>query len=260
MHMTDCIDYRSRGPSLRGPWLAGGQQSGGQRQHSAQTTSAASHSTHSGAADARVLTCCPPSPLSAHPPPLLHTLDSNTSGGRARGGAQWTVTWLRLTDTSPSRPRIASASRSTVMETSTPVSSCADCCSSCSEMVCADMARKRSLSAAASIFAALRSAAERPVAMRSMSMVPVVGSIAADCIDVFISRSASRTSSATTVECSRMRACASERRTRPSSWRGVAEMTFLLPDMLRIAKYARISSCAASSEIFGCTSRRAYEM
>lgn len=66
-----------------------------------------------------------------------------------------------------------------------------------------------------------RSLAERPVVIRSMSISPVSGFVAAVIVAAIISRTASVTLAGTTTEDRCMRACASESRISDSSCRGV---------------------------------------
>ena len=64
----------------------------------------------------------------------------------------------------------------------------------------------------------------RTVVMRSISMRPVRGLVAAFCVDTFINLIASSTSATETVRDNRIFAKPSERRIRLSNWRGVADI------------------------------------
>mmetsp|Transcript_5018 Transcript_5018/g.12610 ORF Transcript_5018/g.12610 Transcript_5018/m.12610 type:complete len:225 (+) Transcript_5018:79-753(+) len=106
----------------------------------------------------------------------------------------------------------------------------------------------------------LRAAALTPVWIKSMSIVPVRGSVALCCRATCISRLASCTSDRSTVPLRRMRARDSLSRIRASSCRGVAVTTLRFRPSWRISTYAFTSSSSASSLMHGCTFVRAWLM
>mmetsp|Transcript_9234 Transcript_9234/g.20098 ORF Transcript_9234/g.20098 Transcript_9234/m.20098 type:complete len:322 (+) Transcript_9234:221-1186(+) len=115
-----------------------------------------------------------------------------------RRAAYMTCTTLRVMRTMASLSSIPSASSMSLGSTGMPSRSLASAARSARLIVSPPRPRSLFLICSRSSEANLRDAAERPVVMISMSIVPVFGSIAAVCIESFIRRTASSTSDSST--------------------------------------------------------------